>query len=75
MADLPQYQQVIVIRHEWVIGDGESPLLARQLRDGIFFAEKEMEERGFDTKYDDAYYVRTTEDNQVVLYKEETKLT
>jgi len=73
MADIPHHRVITVEKHEWVIGDGERELTARQLRDGIFFAQKEMEELGIDVSYDDAYHVRTG-DNEVILYVEKETL-
>lgn len=57
MADIPKHEIKTVKRHKWIIGDGDGPLTARQLRDGIFFAQKEMEEMNIDISYDDAYTV------------------
>ena len=57
MADIPTHVVTTRERHEWTIGDGDGPLTARQLRDGIFFAQQDMEKLNINTSYDDAYEV------------------
>lgn len=67
MADLPKHEVEVVKRHKWIIGDEYSDsMTARELRDGIFFAQKDMEEMGINTGYDDAYKVEVG-DNQIIL--------
>lgn len=57
MPDMPKHEVEVVKRHKWIIGNGDGPVTARQLREGIFFAQKEMEKLGVDIEYDDAYSV------------------
>ena len=67
MADLPKHVVKTVTKHQWIIGDEYSDsMTARQLRDGIFFAQQDMEELGINTQYDDAYRVEVG-DNQIIL--------
>lgn len=67
MADIPKHVVETVKKHKWIIGDEYSDsMTARQLRDGIFFAQQEMEELGINTQYDDAYKVEVG-DNQIIL--------
>lgn len=69
MPDMPKHEVDVVKRHKWIIGDGDGPLTARQLRDGIYFAQKDMESLGIDTAYDDAYLV-VAEGYQIELIAE-----
>jgi hypothetical protein len=57
MAFIPKHTTSTVTRHIWTIGDGNGPIIARELRDGIYFAQKAMEEMGIDISTDDAYKV------------------
>lgn len=67
MADLPKHVIKSVKRHQWIIGDEYSDsMTARELRDGLFFAQKDMESMGVDINYDDAFRV-SVGDNQIIL--------
>lgn len=67
MADLPKHVVKSVKRHQWIIGDEYSDsMTARELRDGLFFAQKDMEAMGVDINYDDAFRV-SVGDNQIIL--------
>jgi hypothetical protein len=72
MANIPKHTVTIIRRHSWEIThDGGGAIIARDLRDGIFFAEKEMQEKyDVDTSYDDAYSV-TVGDESVILRVDE----
>lgn len=69
MADIPKHVVKTLERHEWIIGDGDGPMTARMLRDGLYFAQQEMENMGVDISYDDAYMV-IADGYQIILRKE-----
>jgi hypothetical protein len=66
MAYTPRHVVKKLERHEWIIGDGDGPVTAREFRDGIYFAHMEMEELGIDVSYDDAYEV-TADGYEIVI--------
>lgn len=68
MASVPKHTTTTFTRHEWIIGEGTEHCIARDLRDGIYFAEQEMTKLGVDTSYDDAYNVRAGDGGEVILY-------
>lgn len=68
MADIPQKRIKTVTRIEWVIGGDSEYAIARTLRDGIHFAQAEMEQLGIDTDYDDAFRWRAGDGASIVLY-------
>lgn len=59
-----------VTKHEWVIGESDSPTTARDMRDGILCAQRDMQELGVDTSYDDAYMVRAGDGGEIILFVE-----
>lgn len=67
MANLPFHRTVQVTRHEWIISNDGDPIDARTLTDGIYAALKNMEKLGVEISYDDAYYVVTTDENEIIL--------
>lgn len=57
MADMPVYKKSTMTRHEWVIGDGNGPITAGELRYGIISAQEDMKNLGIDVGYYDSYHV------------------
>jgi hypothetical protein len=69
MADIPKHTVTTIKRHEWTIGaDYSESSIARTLRDGLHFAQKEMEELGVNVEYDDAFEWRAGDGGQIVLF-------
>lgn len=69
MADLPFHRVKTITRHEWVIGrHAVTPPTARTLTDGIFFAQKHMEDLGLQIVRDDAYHYRVGDEYELILY-------
>ena len=67
MADIPKHVVRTVKKHEWIIGNEYSEsITARELRDGIFFAQQDMSKMGVKVEMDDAYKV-TVGDGQIIL--------
>lgn len=67
MVDIPKHVVKTVKAHQWIIGDEYSDsMTARELRDGIFFAQEGMLNLGVKIEMDDAYKV-TVGDNQIIL--------
>ena len=67
MPDLPRHVVKSVKRHQWIIGsEFSNSMTARELRDGLYFAQKDMQSMGIDTGSDDAFRV-SVGDNQIIL--------
>lgn len=64
---MPKKVETHIIRHEWVIGKEDLPTTARDLRDGILLAERDMAELGIDLECDDAYTTTPSDGHQVTL--------
>jgi hypothetical protein len=69
--NLPHKKEILIIRHEWVIGDEYSEkTTARDLQDGVRSAENDMKALGVDLSYDNAYHMRAGDGGQIVLFVE-----
>lgn len=67
MVDIPKHVVKSVKVHQWIIGNEDSDsMTARELRDGIFFAQEGMLNLGVKIERDDAYKVKVG-DNQIFL--------
>lgn len=64
----PTKTTTTIVRHAWTIGEESQPTTARDLSDGIFSAQRDMEALGVDLSYDDSYYVRAGDGGEIVLY-------
>lgn len=69
MATSPKHTSKHIVRHEWAIGsDSDEFSYADALRDGIRFAQIEMENLGVDLETGDAFKWRAGDGGQIVLY-------
>lgn len=64
----PVRTETRITRYEWTIGEESEPTTARDLNDGIFVAQKEMQDLGVDLGSDDCYYARAGDGGQIILY-------
>ena len=74
--DLPLHRVVTTERHEWVISNSDSrPLTAKEFEFQLHSARQQMVNQGFDSQNDDAYYVKTTDENEIILFVEQGDVT
>ena len=67
MANIPKKTVSRHVRHSWTISNDYGPITARDLRDGMFFAEKDMTSLGIDVESDNGYHVFVSDD-KLTLY-------